>query len=193
MNQGSGTKLELFINNQDVSRGSYFEVRNPGRFAEIVAQVAVGNAGHVNDAVNAAHHAYAAWKNTSIHERIACLNAAATALGLSAPASAALPAHPDEPGSYYPPLRTGLRGSHPGSFETAHALRDGEAVGQALAGPAKEDYDLIVVGGGISGLSAAMFYRDKNPKARILIIENLNTLFTKELNRPRHVDRWLAP
>ena len=26
---------------------------------------------------------------------------------------------------YYPPTRTGLRGSHPGSFETAHALRDG--------------------------------------------------------------------
>jgi len=98
--------------------------------------------------------------------------AAATALGLTAPAAAALPAHPDEPGGYYPPLRTGLRGSHPGSFETAHALRDGEAVGQALAGPAKEDYDLIVVGGGISGLSAAMFYRDKNPKARILILEN---------------------
>jgi spermidine dehydrogenase len=98
--------------------------------------------------------------------------AAVAALGLAQPASAALPAFPDEDGGYYPPLRTGLRGSHPGSFETAHALRDGEAVGQALAGPAKEDYDLVIVGGGISGLSAAMFYRDKNPKARILIIEN---------------------
>ena len=26
---------------------------------------------------------------------------------------------------YYPPALTGMRGSHPGSFETGHALRDG--------------------------------------------------------------------
>ena len=26
---------------------------------------------------------------------------------------------------YYPPALTGMRGSHPGSFEVAHALRDG--------------------------------------------------------------------
>jgi len=45
-------------------------------------------------------------------------------------------------------------------------------VGQALAGPAHESYDLVVVGGGISGLSAALFYRDRNPAARILILEN---------------------
>ncbi len=86
--------------------------------------------------------------------------------------TAALPVHPGEPGGYYPPLRTGLRGSHAGSFEVAHALRDGQAVGQALAGPAHESYDLVVVGGGISGLSAALFYRDRNPAARILILEN---------------------
>ena len=93
---------------------------------------------------------------------------------VAAPAApvAALPAHPGEPGGYYPPLRTGLRGSHPGSFEVAHALRDGQAVGQALAGPAHESYDLVVVGGGISGLSAALFYRDRTPGARILILEN---------------------
>ena len=30
----------------------------------------------------------------------------------------------DAPG-YYPPELTGLRGSAPGSFETAHAVRDG--------------------------------------------------------------------
>lgn len=89
-----------------------------------------------------------------------------------ADAPSPLPAVAGEPGGYYPPLRTGLRGSHAGSFEMAHALRDGEAIGESLAGPALEDYDLVIVGGGISGLSAAKFYRDRNPAARILILEN---------------------
>ncbi|MBS0282429.1 MAG: twin-arginine translocation signal domain-containing protein, partial [Proteobacteria bacterium] len=31
----------------------------------------------------------------------------------------------NEPG-YYPPTRLGMRGSHPGSFEAAHELRDGD-------------------------------------------------------------------
>src|SRR5258708_38968727 len=34
------------------------------------------------------------------------------------------PAAQDRPG-YYPPGLSGLRGSHPGSFEMAHELRDG--------------------------------------------------------------------
>ncbi len=38
---------------------------------------------------------------------------------------AAAPWPQDQPG-YYPPVLNGLRGSHPGSFETAHALRDGD-------------------------------------------------------------------
>jgi len=34
---------------------------------------------------------------------------------------------PNAPGTeeYYPPARTGMRGSHAGSFEVAHAARDG--------------------------------------------------------------------
>ena len=60
----------------------------------------------------------------------------------------------------YPPTATGLRGDHPGSFETAHALRDAGFWSQAGAvTPTGEDYDLVVVGGGISGLAAAHFYR----------------------------------
>ncbi|HZR58681.1 MAG TPA: NAD(P)-binding protein [Terriglobales bacterium] len=75
---------------------------------------------------------------------------------------------------YYPPALTGLRGSHVGSFEIAHSLRDGTFWDQA-GKPADtgETYDLVVVGGGISGLSAAHFYRKiAGSKARILILDN---------------------
>ncbi|MDD1678048.1 MAG: hypothetical protein LUO93_02535, partial [Methanomicrobiales archaeon] len=65
------------------------------------------------------------------------------------------PSAQDRPG-YYPPTLTGMRGSHPGSFEVAHAMRDG-AFWQKAGKPVEtgEEYDLIVVGGGISGLAAA--------------------------------------
>ena len=87
-------------------------------------------------------------------------------------AFAAEPAAQDAAG-YYPPALTGLRGSHPGSFETAHALRDADFWPQAGAVAATgEDYDLVVVGGGISGLAAAHFYRAKHGAARILILDN---------------------
>jgi spermidine dehydrogenase len=77
-----------------------------------------------------------------------------------------------EPGPY-PPALTGLRGAHPGAFEAAHALAlEGAAITGAPVAPA-EKYDLIVVGGGISGLSAAHFYRRQvKSDARILILDN---------------------
>jgi spermidine dehydrogenase len=72
---------------------------------------------------------------------------------------------------YYPPARIGLRGSHDGSWEVAHALRDGKRWDNVTADA--EFYDLIVVGGGISGLAAAYFYRKQaGAKARVLIVEN---------------------
>jgi spermidine dehydrogenase len=67
-----------------------------------------------------------------------------------------------------------LRGSHPGSFENAHSLRDG-TFWQHAGTPADtgENYDLVIVGGGLSGLSAAHFFRKiAGPKARVLILEN---------------------
>lgn len=79
----------------------------------------------------------------------------------------------DRPG-YYPPTLNGMRGSHPGAFEVAHSLRDGtfwEKAGKPVE--TGEDYDLVVVGGGISGLAAAYFYRKQaGPSARILILDN---------------------
>ena len=74
---------------------------------------------------------------------------------------------------YYPPTRLNMRGSHPGSFEAAHELRDGDFWnGAAQLHDTGEEFDLIVVGGGISGLSAAYFYRQAKPKAKILILDN---------------------
>jgi spermidine dehydrogenase len=74
----------------------------------------------------------------------------------------------------YPPARTGLRGSHVGSFETFHTLKDGTF--WDTAGPitsTRETYDLAVVGGGISGLAAAYYYRQAaGVKARIIILDN---------------------
>ena len=77
------------------------------------------------------------------------------------------------PVRYYPPALTGLRGSHPGSFEVAHqAGREGRSFD--ISGLAvEENFDLVVVGGGISGLAAAWFYREAHGStSRILIIDN---------------------
>ena len=48
-------------------------------------------------------------------------------------------------GSAYPPGLTGLRGSHIGSFETAHAIRDGRRFD--TEGIAPTDDEIHVVGG----------------------------------------------
>ncbi|MDR3509840.1 MAG: NAD(P)-binding protein [Caulobacteraceae bacterium] len=88
-------------------------------------------------------------------------------------AQAGLTAWPQDQAGYDPPTLTGLRGSHPGSFEAAHAVRDGAFwPGQDAPKDTGETYDLIVVGGGISGLAAAHFFRAARPQARILILDN---------------------
>src|SRR6201997_3707413 len=73
----------------------------------------------------------------------------------------------------YPPALTGMRGQHPGSFEVAHAFaREGRRFGIDNA-PSEENYDLVVVGGGISGLAAAWFYRRAvGARARVLVLDN---------------------
>ena len=74
--------------------------------------------------------------------------------------------------AYYPPTLIGLRGAHPGSFEVAHALaREGRHFDNPQL--LDETYDLVVVGGGISGLAAAYFHRKRHgPQSRILILDN---------------------
>jgi spermidine dehydrogenase len=81
---------------------------------------------------------------------------------------------PEKAADYYPPAKTGMRGNHDGSFGVAHKLRDGEsanAMGELI--DTHESYDLVVVGGGISGLAAAYYFRKKVGKsAKILILDN---------------------
>ena len=107
------------------------------------------------------------------------MNGAALAIGAAMlPAvrafGAANPREPQSEAGYDPPIKTGLRGSHPGSFEIAHSLRDGtfwESAGKPVE--SGEKYDLVIVGGGISGLAAAYFFREKAGKsARILILSH---------------------
>jgi spermidine dehydrogenase len=75
---------------------------------------------------------------------------------------------------YYPPALMGMRGNHDGTFTFAHRLRDGESWdSHGSAAKTGETYDLAVVGGGISGLAAAYFYKKSaRREARILILDN---------------------
>jgi spermidine dehydrogenase len=112
------------------------------------------------------------------------LNGVALTIGSTMLPSAALavdeaPYAPEKAAGYYPPALTGMRGNHDGTFTYAHRLRDGESWDSAgKPEHTGESYDLVIVGAGISGLSAAHFYRkfvnDKTTadKASILILDN---------------------
>ena len=86
-----------------------------------------------------------------------------TACGVSNPYTFELPK------DYYPPALDGLRGSHDGSWETMH----GRVMGKKWSiSTIDDEYDLVIVGGGISGLASAYFYLKDNPVAKILILDN---------------------
>lgn len=73
------------------------------------------------------------------------------------------------PDGYYPPTKTGMRGNHDGSWEIMHE----QITGKTWESPSQtEEYDLIVVGAGISGLASAYFYQQDYPNAKILILDN---------------------
>jgi spermidine dehydrogenase len=101
-----------------------------------------------------------------------------------APAASAVVDQSPSQETYYPPTRTGMRGSHPGSFEVAHGMRDGVTWDDPQE--TGEEYDLIVVGGGLSGLGAAYYFRRSMPEARVLILENHDD-FGGHAKRNEHV------
>jgi spermidine dehydrogenase len=89
-------------------------------------------------------------------------------------AAAAADLEPQDAAGYYPPAKIGLRGDHVGCFETMHKVRDG-AFWDSTPKPINtgESYDLVVVGGGLSGLAAAHYFRKAaGDTARVLILEN---------------------
>src|ERR1700732_1101694 len=106
------------------------------------------------------------------------LNGCAVTVGASLAASSpawleamsAPDAAPEKDPSYYPPAKTGMRGSHDGSWEVAHEMRDGQTWPDATQD--QESYDLIVVGGGISGLAAAYFFRKfAGSNSKVLVLD----------------------
>jgi spermidine dehydrogenase len=104
------------------------------------------------------------------------INGASVALaGALVPFEAALAVADGVPAGLdpYPPRRAGLRGSHVGSFETGHRLRDEKSWDLTGAVATGEEYDLVVVGGGISGLATAHFFlKALGGRGRVLILDN---------------------
>jgi spermidine dehydrogenase len=139
-----------------------------------------------------------------IGEKISLASTAADNEGLSVPAAPPLGKGADDSieeallaqgitpkdSRYYPPILSQMRGNHPGSFEAAHATRDG-AFWKGATRPEQtgETYDLVVVGGGISGLAAAYFFRARTgPKARILILDNHDDFGGHAKRNEFHID-----
>jgi spermidine dehydrogenase len=80
---------------------------------------------------------------------------------------------PERAPDYYPPTRTGMRGSHDGSFEVAHQFRDRRPWDVSAAINTGESYDLVVVGGGLSGLAAAHYFiKEVGRGAKVLVLDN---------------------
>ena len=116
---------------------------------------------------------------TQITRRDLLNGMAISAVGAMLPAYAGEPKvrldssmRPGGPSTYYPPTLTGMRGSHAGSFEVAHALAWQGQKPDAYES-LDEHYDLVVVGAGMSGLAAAWYYLKKaGPNARVLVLDN---------------------
>jgi len=74
----------------------------------------------------------------------------------------------------YPPAATGLRGNYQAAIDAFAPIQRGAyRNGSALDVDTRERYDLVIVGGGISGLAAAYFWRKAlGPEQRVLVLDN---------------------
>ena len=74
-------------------------------------------------------------------------------------------------------------GNTPELIKTAHKIRSGQFNTKTTdAVDTGEEYDLVVVGGGFSGLSAAYHFNRLNPAGRVLILDN-HPIFGGEAKR----------
>ncbi len=72
----------------------------------------------------------------------------------------------------YPPALTGLRGNHEGAYEVSHRQAWSGETWPRPDRQTDDTYDLVVVGGGISGLAAAFFYQQRAGGGRVLVLDN---------------------
>ncbi len=132
----------------------------------------MGNKGYEDSRRDASDRALGMFTNISRRD-VVVGGAAAGVVASGAPSfSQAAVSAGEQSASLYPPAKTGMRGSHPGSFEQAHLLRDG-SLELGAARSTGETYDCVIVGGGLSGLAAAHFFLKRaGADARVLILEN---------------------
>jgi spermidine dehydrogenase len=86
--------------------------------------------------------------------------------------AAARQAGASESGAAYPPALTGLRGNYPTAVEPFERLVSGAFATRPLDDDTNEQYDLVIVGAGISGLAAAHFWRRALGDRKVLILDN---------------------
>lgn len=58
------------------------------------------------------------------------------------------------------------------TMEAGHRIRDGAHAGSAKVRDDGENYDLVIVGGGFSGLGALHAFRKENPRGTCLLLDN---------------------
>ncbi|MFG1947447.1 NAD(P)-binding protein [Nonomuraea sp. NPDC048826] len=100
--------------------------------------------------------------------------------GVAVAAGAAALAVPGQAGTAYAaaaaPGAAAFRGGTSQALSVLHALRDGRFWQHADPPvPTGETYDLVVVGAGLSGVSAAHEWLRRHPGARVLILDNHDT------------------